>query len=530
MLPWNKKKLIRKLESEFGKAPETDYFPGDMEWKRTFFFFCRQEGRDPFYVDETTWKDLNLDALYRRVNVCQCTAGEQYLYYMLRRPMDRETYENQLGLIHLTEERPDIRLRIQMLLYGVGRRNVDLTSVFLAKDTSPFHLVMYCVLALLLLFSIFLPVLFGRSFLLVPVGLLTFNAIFHEFRRTRCEHEINHVNYCVALALSLRKMQKWQCGDLDRYLADAYAHLKAMKPILRSGPVLSGLNADPLQMLMMNCLLADLIAFELLKKRLCRYHEHFLAVHEAIGRIDASVSIASYREGLDVWCEPEICRIADKPFLHAEGMVHPLLSAPVPNDLTLDQSLLITGSNASGKSTYLRASVLCALMAQTLCTCTCRRYLGSAFRIYTSMAVSDDLLAGESYYIAEIRSLKRILDENTKDTFVLCAVDEVLRGTNTVERIAASAEILHALDRPGTLCLIATHDIELCALAGDAYRHAHFEETVAESELSFDYKIKPGPAETRNAIRLLKLMGFDDSIVRAAEDRADSYMKTGKWI
>lgn len=137
--------------------------------------------------------------------------------------------------------------------------------------------------------------------------------------------------------------------------------------------------------------------------------------------------------------------------------------------------------------------------------------------------------AGESCYIAEIRSIKRILDEQKHDGCILCALDEVLRGTNTIERISASAEILKALDRPGTLCLIATHDAELCSLIGGRYQLAHFEETVAEADISFDYQLKPGPAETRNAIHLLKLMGFDQSIVDAAHHRADHYSRTGNW-
>ena len=80
MTPWRKKKLIRKITGDFGKEPEKDYYPGDMEWIRTYSDACRANNKDPFYVDETTWKDLDLDRLYKRINACQCTAGEQYLY------------------------------------------------------------------------------------------------------------------------------------------------------------------------------------------------------------------------------------------------------------------------------------------------------------------------------------------------------------------------------------------------------------------------------------------------------------------
>lgn len=530
MLPWQKRKLIRRLRENFGKPPEKDYYAGDMEWIRTAFDACRAEGRDPFYVDETTWKDLDLDEVYKRVNACQSTAGEQYLYCMLRRPMGPEEYEKQRGLIRLAAEKPDIRLQIQLILARIGiRRSVDLTSVFRPKDTSFFWLGIYCLLSLLAVAAILVTVFCGIRYIFIPLVLVAGNAFFHEFRRIRCEHDIDRVNYCVGLVFSLRRLRKLKLPELDRYMGDAYGHLDKLKPIVRSGPVMSAMNSDLFQGLMITFFLTDLIAFEILKRRLAKYHDHFLEVHEAVGRVDASIAVAGYRESLETWCEPEIDYAAASPYIRAEDMVHPMLKNPVPNPLSLDQSMLITGSNASGKSTYLRSAALCALMAQTLCTCTCGSYRGSPFRIYTSMALSDDLLAGESYYMAEIRSLKRILDEQEKEGFVLCAIDEVLRGTNTIERIAASAEVLKALDRPGTLCLIATHDAELCTLSGDAYRQAHFEETVSDTEIRFDYRIKPGPAETRNAIHLLKLMGFDEKIVTAAHARADSYAKTGKW-
>ena len=145
------------------------------------------------------------------------------------------------------------------------------------------------------------------------------------------------------------------------------------------------------------------------------------------------------------------------------------------------------------------------------------------------MALTDDVLSGDSYYIAEIKSLKRILDDRSEGEFVLCAIDEVLRGTNTIERIAASAEVLNALDQERVLCLIATHDLELCDMASEGYTRAHFEEKISDDDILFDYKLKPGPAVSRNAIHLLKLIGFDEGIVEAAHKRADRYVETGKW-
>ena len=145
------------------------------------------------------------------------------------------------------------------------------------------------------------------------------------------------------------------------------------------------------------------------------------------------------------------------------------------------------------------------------------------------MALQDDLLAGESYYIVETRSLKRILDAAKENNAILCVVDEVLRGTNTVERIAASSEVLQAMASTGLLCLAATHDIELCDLLNGSYGLYHFEEQVGENEMLFDYVIREGKATTRSAINLLQLIGFDQQIVDNAHEKADRYLETGVW-
>jgi len=530
MTPWKKRKLLKMFAESFGKEPDKEYFPGDMGFIRTFYDACLGEESDQFHVDETTWKDLNMEDIYKRVNACQCTAGEQYLYYMLRTPMSQANYLKQHGLIHVMETQTELRLKLQLILCRISSsRHVDLTTIFQPRDSSSFWLIIYCLMALLLPISIIAAAFFGSSYIVLPIAAIIVNSWFHTFRWNRCEHEISRVNYCVSLILALNHLRRQKLHDLDPYLSDAYEHLNKMKPILRSGPVMTMMNADMLQAAAMVTFMIDLISFEILRKRLAKYHYEFLAVHKAIGQIDASIAIASYRAGLPVWCEPEISFVAERPYLRIEGMVHPLLKESVPNDVIPEKSMLITGSNASGKSTYLRTAMICTLSAQTICTCTCRSYIGSSFRIYTALALSDNLLAGESYYIAEIKSLKRILDARKMDGFILCAIDEVLRGTNTIERISASAEILKALKHPCILCLIATHDAELCAISGNDYQLVHFEEVISDNEIHFDYKLKPGPAVSRNAIRLLKLMGFDDAIVNAAEYRAESYLETGKW-
>lgn len=145
------------------------------------------------------------------------------------------------------------------------------------------------------------------------------------------------------------------------------------------------------------------------------------------------------------------------------------------------------------------------------------------------MALKDDIFSSESYYIVEIKSLKRIIDNINDDIPCLCFVDEILRGTNTIERISSSCEVLRYLGDNNCICFAATHDIELTHLLNDKFNNYHFEETITNKDIEFDYKLHKGKAQTRNAIKLLEFMGYDESIVSKADNRAKCFLETGQW-
>lgn len=524
------RKLRKRMEAQFGAVPDTIYFHGDMDLIRSYYEFRRKNGMDTFLIDDTTWNDLNMDDVFRRINPRLSSSGEQYLYYELRCPaIDSETYSRRKQLIDCMESHPDLRLALQMILAKLGKnRHADLSRVFRPAEHGAKWLVIYLLLALLI------PVCVTFAFFNQKLGVLlclcafTCNALLHENRLRKCQRDFDTVNYTVSMVFALQKIRKLKFSELDSHLQDAYQNLNRLQAVIRTGGV-SKISDGGLGDLVATVFLLDLIIYEFLKTKLGHSHQEVLAVHEALGKLDAAIATASYRKSLDDFCVPELDFSAAHSFLFASGMTHPLLSRAVPNDVHAEKPILITGSNASGKSTYLKTAALCALLSQTICTATADSYTASAFRIYSSMALSDDLLAGESYYIVETKSLKRILDAANGKTPLLCTIDEVLRGTNTVERIAASSKILEEIAARGALCLAATHDIELCGLLVRQYDLFHFEEQVGDTDMIFDYKIRSGKAVSRNAINLLKLMGFDDSIVKGAHKRANDYTHNSVW-
>ena len=249
---------------------------------------------------------------------------------------------------------------------------------------------------------------------------------------------------------------------------------------------------------------------------------------ENIGILDALISVASFRESLPFYSLPEL-RETEEAFIEVKDVYHPLIVEPVANSITEDRNVLITGSNASGKSTFLKTVAINAVLAQTVNTSISTFYRASFFQIYSSMALKDNLQGNESYYIVEIKSLKRILSHADEDIPMLCFVDEVLRGTNTIERISASAQILKSLSKKQVLCFAATHDIELTHMLENEYSNYHFQEEIQENDILFNYELYRGRAVSRNAIKLLSIIGYDKAIIESAEQTATHFLKTGEW-
>ena len=520
------------LRASYGKAPDPYYFDGDMNYIRAYYDFRRDNGLDPFLIDEITWHDLDMDRVFKRINPKRCTSGEQYLYYMLRSPvLDAASYEQRKNIIRYTQADPERRLKVETILARLGcTRRADLCRAFYPSEHGTGMLTVYLLCLLLFVSAVVWAILnpvWGIRAVLVALFL---NCFVHEFGKRRSQRDYDTVNYVVNMVFAMRKLRKLHDAELDKHMQPAYESLDRLQAVIRTGGVSTGMDSGGVEDVILTVTLLDLIAYEYLKNKLGRCHDDVFTIHEYLGRLDAAISIASYRASLDLYTEPVIAFDNERGnYIHSEDMLHPLLSDPVPNDCVTEKPILITGSNASGKSTYLKTVALAAIMAQSICTVLAKTYEGKAFRVFSSMALQDDLLAGESYYIVETRSLKRILDAAKENNAILCVVDEVLRGTNTVERIAASSEVLQAMANTGLLCLAATHDIELCDLLNGSYGLYHFEEQVGENEMLFDYVIREGKATTRNAINLLQLIGFDKQIVDNAHEKADRYLETGVW-
>jgi len=250
-----------------------------------------------------------------------------------------------------------------------------------------------------------------------------------------------------------------------------------------------------------------------------------LRVIAAVGEIDAAVSVASYRAGTTAWTRP-ILKPSGPVLL--DDVRHPLLPDAVPASIALlpPNGVVITGSNMSGKSTFLRTVGVTTILAQTINTCLARRYEAPLFVVRSCIELADDPATGKSYYLVEVESVVALLHAARGAVAHLMLFDELFRGTNAVERIAAAEAVLAGLvatkgaEPARHVVIAATHDQELVDLLRGLYAAHHFTDSIDSHGLTFDYKLHPGPATTRNAIALLGQRGAPAEIISRALDRA----------
>jgi len=531
-------KIFRNsLLENYGKEPPKEYSLERFARLGSYLERHKEEKQ----LDDITWNDLGMDEVFCRIDRTLSAAGEEYLYFTLR-----NIFCGKEKLDHLEEvtgwflEQDDTRIRVQLLLKKLG--HLGKYSLYDYLDNLDYlgernNRKILLLNLLYLLFASFLFVQPAVGILGIVVCML--GHILTYFREKKViEPYITSFAYVLRMIDVCEELGRQKIPVYKKELEDLNEALKSLRELKRgSFWVMAGnqgkIGGNPLDIIadyLRMILHLDIWQFNLMLRKLRLKTNEVDRLLGITGYLDMAISVGGFRRSLEGYCIPQLEENANKVYLHMEGGWHPLLTHPVKNSIRADRGVLLTGSNASGKSTFLKMVAVNAVLAQTIHTCTAESYHAPVFRIFSSMALRDSIQNGESYYIVEIRSLKRILDAAQTETApVLSFVDEVLRGTNTVERIAAATQILIHLSESGVLCFTATHDIEMTELLKDCYDNYHFEEVIRDGDISFPYELLPGRAGTRNAIRLLALMGYDKEITERAATQAEDFIQTGKW-
>ena len=528
-----KEKLLAGLKRNWGDVPKEEY---TQEKYNSIQFYYRQHKNDRMDIDDITWNDLDLDQIYMLMNNTCCAIGEEYLYAMLRRiSTDEGLLKERNRLIELFGGDPEKRYALQSVLSRMGK--MKKISVYeymnrlnhIPKESNAEHYLMAGAMLASLTVCFVSPAIGVIAALTVGI----WNVVMYTKRKRVIEPYFEVVSYLIRLLDAVREIPKLGITEIREY-SETLLHAETVFRSFRKGASvvapkkptgdLMDLFVDYARMLFH----VDLIKFNKMLVQLKNNEGALNDMYETVGLLDSMLAAASFRDLIGNWCLPELVS-SRKPFLNVKNVYHPMLEHPVPNSIREERCVLITGSNASGKSTFIKTLAINAILSQTIFTSTAEAYHASFFKIASSMALRDDIISNESYYIVEIKSLKRILDGLDPEIPTLCFVDEVLRGTNTLERIAASSQILNSFAKSGAMCFAATHDIELTHILEKEFSNYHFQEQVEDNKVLFDYLLYPGRAVSRNAIKLLGIMGYSQDIIEKADRAANYFLEHGEW-
>ena len=267
--------------------------------------------------------------------------------------------------------------------------------------------------------------------------------------------------------------------------------------------------------------LIEFFTFYSVLKDIDKNQQAILHLYKYAGQVDTGISIASLRAGNQPTCQPVF--ISATKHLSGTKLYHPLITDCVTNDVFVDtKSILITGSNMSGKTTFLRTLAVNSILAQTIFTCFADTFYTPFVKLHSSVRIDDNLLDGKSYYFEEVTIMAGLIKEVKEGWQNIFILDEVFKGTNTIERIASAKAILSYLNKYNNIVFVSSHDVELAALLTEEYELYHFAETIEADGLHFDHLLKAGSLKTTNAIKILALSNYPSEII----DEANSISKS----
>jgi hypothetical protein len=491
---------------------------------------------EPVALDDRTWDDLVLDDVFQRIDHTESTLGRHALYHRLRMEHTAESLRAFESLITRLSVDAPLRERVQLAL---GRlRDVHGYDLWwLAHPdgvTVPGWYVAFPILSLATV-ALFAGVIVRHDLLpaLIAVLVLSFALNIAALKRVGVvSTAFRQIAPLVATGQALRSLQGEDIEPIVAPLRRETGSLLQLKTISR------WVSGDPLMLSVQSNLAATILSDFLSVvydyanvvlplnsagvylgiARLRTDGAKLLDMESAIGDVDAALSVASLRAGQARWTRP-VFSTPGSPVVMTDA-VHPLVADAVPNSVELapGTGMLVTGSNMSGKSTLLRTVGVTAVMAQSLHTCFASAYTAPRLVVRSCIGRADDLLAGKSYYLVEVEALLGLVRASTGSTPHLFLLDEMFRGTNAVERIAAAQSVLIELIHAGrpNVVIAATHDNELVDLLSGSYAAFHFGDALTDDSLTFDYHLRSGRATSRNAIALLRLNGAPPALVERA--------------
>jgi hypothetical protein len=474
-------------------------------------------------LTEQTIEDIDFYGLFAFIDRTTSKVGQQFLFKKVMEPTNTTT-DPSSPLINLFTENKELREEIQLELLKLGNEDSYYISSLLGEKLlekpSWYNLLILDIIIVTSLIVLSIKFQFLIIVLIIPVTLNLFLHYWNKGNTFQFLKSFPQLNILINVSKVLtKKGDHFSDKEVD-------ASLSALKSFQQKAALITYEDKGTVQdefsqfgkyllELIKAVFLIEIFTLYRATDELETNQRAIVRLFNYVGNIDSAISVASLRAGVNKTCQPIIIQAQKK--VVAKKIYHPLIENCVENDLLIsDKSILITGSNMSGKSTFLRTLAINSILAQTIYTCFAEEFVSPALKQFSSIRIDDNIFQGKSYYFQEVNTVASLLAEVNNSHQNLFILDEVFKGTNTIERIAAAKAILSYLNRKNHIVIVSTHDIELAEMLAHEYDLYHFTETIENSELHFDHTIKAGPLRTRNAIKILELSNYPSEITSDA--------------
>ena len=516
--------MKRKANNYTGEIKPGDFNLTDIS---AYFLHTKKKGGDNLLSGQT-YSDLGVEELFTFADRTTSGIGQQYLYHTLRTiPLAKgEIGKNEDVINHLKTD-ANFRGRLAKALFRL--RDTEVYSIVrlraaehpvASEKTKIAFTILKFLPALFLLLYLFAHITACGMLFLVAIIL---NAVIHYAFKPKSLDYIHSVPQLIKLLGIAEELCKYpELGKLTKEIPDALATLRPIRKTALFLRMESKLQSD-MAVFVWFCtelahifFLTEPLSFLQSVSILRNKNREIETVYRFVGLADCLLSVYYLREELPYYCLPEK---ADNGYrLEGEEIYHPLIEDCVSNSVIIkEKSVLLNGSNMSGKTTFIRIIGINVLLAQTLHTAFARTFaLSAPIKIYSALMLADDLSEGKSFYMKEVDTIKEMISRSQEGTANLFLFDEIFKGTNTTERIAVAKAVLSYLNTTDNIIVASTHDAELATLLDTEYDLYHFSEVIQDETFSFDYKLKSGPLYQRNAIRLLEINGFPPTVIRDA--------------
>jgi hypothetical protein len=490
--------------------------------RASWYFDLHREQLEPgAVVDDKTWSDLEFPSFFTSIDTTISPIGRQYLFDLLRvYEYQSSEQDRRFRTYEILKADPQLREDIQVTLMPLAVDGVSyVADLMLGPEPAkvPYR-------RLLLPWTLItVGGIVAAIVHLIPAWLcllpLLVNLVIAGLVHVKLSYDVSALLYCSRLLTVADRMAALRGGD---DLSDL-GRLKAERPIrrrlhnqirglrafdrLRTSIVIGGL-AGAVDAL----LLVKLALYSGALARFCANRGNWLSTFQSVGAVDAAIAVVSFMERYPAHCRPIV---VDARVLEIANGYHAFIAAPVKNSITLNgTSVLVTGSNMTGKTTFIKMVAMNVILGHTLGLCLADRATLSRSPLRALIHGDQSVATGKSRYFAEAEAICGFISQSATGACRLFVLDEPFSGTNTVERIAVAKAVLRAISVNAQL-LVTTHDVELQHLLGEQFELFHFQENPAV-EGFFDHALHAGASTQRNAIRVLERLGFPAAIIAEA--------------